>query len=120
VDVLINGDKVDALAMICHVDNARHRGLAITEKMKELIPRQMFDVAIQAAIGNQIIARPPSRPCARTCWPSVMAATCRARRSCWNKQKEGKKRMKQVGQRGNSARSLPGRAQGRQVTRPEP
>lgn len=57
VDVLINNEKVDALAMICHANDARHRGLALVDKMKDLIPRQMFDVAIQAAIGSQIIAR---------------------------------------------------------------
>src|SRR5690606_41297965 len=57
VDVLINGEKVDAFVMICPRNDARHRGIALVEKMKDLVPRQMFDVAIQAAIGAQIIAR---------------------------------------------------------------
>jgi GTP-binding protein LepA len=81
VDVLINGDRVDAMSMILHRAHADRRGRELCEKMKELIPRQMFDVRIQAAVGARSSPRPPSRRCARTCSPSATAATPPARRS---------------------------------------
>jgi GTP-binding protein LepA len=97
VDILINGDRVDALALITHKENSERRGREIVEKMKELIPRQMFDIAIQAAIGNHIIARSTVKQLRKNVLAKCYGGDVSRKKKLLSKQKEGKKRMKQVG-----------------------
>jgi GTP-binding protein LepA len=97
LDIMINGERVDALALIMHKDNVQYKGRALCEKMKELIPRQMFDVAIQGAVGAKIISRTTVKALRKNVIAKCYGGDVSRKKKLLQKQKDGKKRMKQVG-----------------------
>ena len=97
VDMLINGDRIDALSLIVHRSQSQYRARQVAAKMREIIPRQMYDVAIQAAIGAHIIARENIKALRKNVLAKCYGGDITRKKKLLEKQKEGKKRMKQVG-----------------------
>ncbi len=97
LDILIHGEAVDALSSICHSDDAYNRGVALCSKLKELIPKQMFEVAIQASLNNRIISRTTVKALKKNVTAKCYGGDITRKRKLWEKQKKGKKRMKMIG-----------------------